>query len=375
MTQVMIVDDERLVTDAFRRTLRGRYDLLTAGSGAEALDQLGAAGKAGQTVAVIVSDMMMPGMNGAEFLGHARQVAPDAIQLILSGQADLTSTVAAVNNGNLFRFLTKPCPPEEVCTAIDGALRQHQLITGERDLLERTLQGAVEVLTEVLSLTSPLAFSRSRTLCDLVEGTLARLGAPADWQVRLAALLSQIGCVAVPPEVLEQAAAGRFHSADEQQTYFSHPRLAQALLQRIPRLETVAQWVGDQPVDPAQQPTAAPPGVAAVFSAAAAFLLRCESGWAPRDVVRELAGVGYPPNLLEALLAASVPAQVETTQELQAHQVHEGMLLDQDVLTTAGMVLVRRGERVSATLAARLANFARTVGVVEPIRVRIVSTQ
>jgi CheY-like chemotaxis protein len=373
MAQVLIVDDERFVLDAFRRTLRSRYDLLTAGSGPEALELLGAAGPPDREVAVIVSDMMMPGMNGATFLGQARLVAPDAVQMILSGQADLASTVAAVNNGNLFRFLTKPCQPEELCKALDDALRQHQLLTAERTLLERTLQGAVEVLTEVLSLTSPLAFSRSRVLSDLVEGATERLGTPPDWQLRLAALLSQVGCVAIPPHVLEQAAEGSFRSAEEERTYAGHPRLARALLQRIPRLETVAQWVGDQPLDPDEELGPPPSGAAAVFSAAASFLLRCERGRAPREAVRELEAAGYPLELLEALLAASTPARSETTHELLAHQVNEGMVLDQDVLTTTGMVLVRRGERVTETLAARLGNFARTVGVVEPIRVITVS--
>src|SRR5689334_15278671 len=142
MSQVLIVDDERFVLDAFRRTLRNRYDLLMAGSGAEGLEQLAIAEKEDRTVSVIVSDMMMPGMNGAEFLGRARKVAPDTVQMILSGQADLASTVAAVNNGNLFRFLTKPCQPDELCRALDDALRQHELITAEQTLLERTLQGA-----------------------------------------------------------------------------------------------------------------------------------------------------------------------------------------------------------------------------------------
>ena len=104
--RILLVDDEPRVLDGLRRALRGRYELDTAGSGAEGLAAVEAAVGEGAPFEVIVSDMMMPAMTGAEFLTKARGVLPDAVLMILSGQADLNSTIAAVNDANLFRFLT-----------------------------------------------------------------------------------------------------------------------------------------------------------------------------------------------------------------------------------------------------------------------------
>jgi DNA-binding NtrC family response regulator len=160
--RVLLVDDEQRILDALRRTLHGRYKVETANSGPDALTVLSASltDPTSGPIAVIVSDMMMPGMNGADFLTKARDVAPDAVRMILSGQADLTSTIAAVNNADLFRFLTKPIDSPTLITALDAALRQYELVISERELLRSTLTGAVDVLVETLALASPLAYRR-----------------------------------------------------------------------------------------------------------------------------------------------------------------------------------------------------------------------
>ncbi|MEJ2578571.1 MAG: response regulator, partial [Kineosporiaceae bacterium] len=141
--RILLVDDEQRILDGLRRTLRGRFTVETANSGAEGLEILQKSLTETHQIAVIVSDMMMPGMNGASFLTKAREVAPDSVRLILSGQADLTSTIAAVNDADLYRFLTKPVEPDILISALLSALRQYELVISERELLQRTLTGAV----------------------------------------------------------------------------------------------------------------------------------------------------------------------------------------------------------------------------------------
>jgi DNA-binding NtrC family response regulator len=75
--------------------------------------------------ALVVSDMRMPSMNGALFLAKVRQQTPDTVRMILSGQADLQAAIAAVNEGQIYRFLSKPCAPEQLLAAIEDALNQH----------------------------------------------------------------------------------------------------------------------------------------------------------------------------------------------------------------------------------------------------------
>src|SRR5215211_3563188 len=101
--RVLMVDDEPRILDGMRRTLHGSYKILTAESGEAGLELQRQAIEAGDPFAVIVSDMRMPSMNGAQFLTAARAADADAVRLILSGQADLESTIAAVNDADLFR--------------------------------------------------------------------------------------------------------------------------------------------------------------------------------------------------------------------------------------------------------------------------------
>ncbi|MEO0605633.1 MAG: response regulator, partial [Myxococcota bacterium] len=154
---VLCVDDEPHVLEGLVANLRRRFAVKTATSGASGLQAIE---DSEEDFACVVSDMRMPGMDGASFLAEVRQRAPDTTRLLLTGHANLESAVAAVNDGGIFRFLTKPCPPEQLLVAVGDACRQFQLRRAERELLEETLKGTVSVLSEVISLASPEAYGR-----------------------------------------------------------------------------------------------------------------------------------------------------------------------------------------------------------------------
>lgn len=372
--RILLVDDEPRLLDALRRTLRGRYVISTANSGPEALSLIGKSLQEGAPFAVVVSDMMMPGMSGAEFLTRARPLLPDAALMILSGQADLTSTIAAVNNASLFRFLTKPVQGEDFAKALDGALRQNQLLTSERELLQQTLTGAVDVLTDVLSMASPIASRRTERTRNVVRATSETLGLDGDWRLPIAAMLSHLGCIALPTHVLEQVESNAKLDPAECKMWRNHPQTGQRLLARIPRLEEVAEWVGAQPMSQtaADEAGSAPEDVpASVLPTTAAFLVHHDAGLAGRDIARRLGKSGrYPTAVIDAVLTAvshQVLRGVVTT--LLVRDLLPGMITEEDVETSTGLVLVRRGERITEALIARLMNFTDSVGVKEPIKV------
>lgn len=375
--RVLMVDDEPRVVEALRRSLHARYNVFTATSGPQGLHMVQAAIDSGRPFPVVVSDMMMPGMNGAEFLRLTRQLDADAVTMVLSGQADLASTVSAVNDGGLFRFLTKPCDNADLTSAIDAALRQHQLVQSERDLLERTVRGSVEVLTEVLALASPAAFGRAARVSSMVARVSTVLGMPVGWEVGVAAMLCQIGCIAVPEHILHRLEDGSALSGAELEVYRSHPRLAADLLNRIPRLEAVAAWVRTQPTAITDSPRVPLEGPAAVFHAVMALLVGVEAGVAPRRVVHAMSlWDRYPADVLAAVLEVSEElAPTGEVQALPASEVAAGMTLAGDVLTSSGMMLFGKGERVTPTLVVRLANFGRFVGIQEPILVIVPEEQ
>jgi signal transduction histidine kinase len=134
--RLLCVDDEPNVLDGLKRVLRRHFDVTTASSGAEGLRRLVDEGP----FTLVVSDFAMPGMNGAQFLTQVRHVAPDTVRLLLTGQATMDDTIAAVNDGNIFRFLKKPCAPRDLIRALDDAVEQARLVTGDQLLSERKLE-------------------------------------------------------------------------------------------------------------------------------------------------------------------------------------------------------------------------------------------
>jgi len=89
--------------------------------------------------------------------------------MMLTGNSDSKTAMDAVNDGRVFRFLTKPCPPPTLAPSLEAGLEQYRLLRAERELLENTLGGAVKVLTEILSLTDPATFDRSQKLKEYVR--------------------------------------------------------------------------------------------------------------------------------------------------------------------------------------------------------------
>jgi hypothetical protein len=104
----------------------------------------------------------------------------------------------AINDGAISRFLTKPSPPEHLVPTLQAALTQYRLVTTERTLLEQTLRGCVKVLTDILALVNPMAFGRASRLKRYARHIATYLDLPDVWQFEVAAMLSQVDCVALP---------------------------------------------------------------------------------------------------------------------------------------------------------------------------------
>ena len=148
---ILLVDDDVHVVTALQRMLHRGYNIEIAAGAEDALQVIRQ-----NAYAVVVSDLQMPGMNGVEPLAKVRDVSPETVRILLTGQADLDAAIAAVNEGNVFRFLTKPCPLETLQKTLNTALEQHRLHVAEREVLQETLTGTVAILVQVLAAIQPL---------------------------------------------------------------------------------------------------------------------------------------------------------------------------------------------------------------------------
>ena len=149
--KTLFVDDEPNVLAACKRSLGRKVKITTATSGAEGLETIRKDGP----FAVVLSDMRMPEMDGIQFICAVRQLAPDTVCMMLTGNSDQETAMNAVNRGQIFRFLTKPCPQEDLFAALEAGIKQYRLITAEKELLQKTLTGSIRALVDVLGLVNP----------------------------------------------------------------------------------------------------------------------------------------------------------------------------------------------------------------------------
>lgn len=374
--RLLCVDDEPQVLEGLTLNLRRRFEVSTATSGAEGLSLLD---KAAGAIAVVISDMRMPQMNGAAFLAQVRQRWPDTVRLLLTGQSEIDAAIAAINEGQIFRFLSKPCPADQLVATVTAAVAQHELITSERVLLEQTLRGSIKALTDILSLQSPLAFGRATRAKDLAAGLAAALAVKASWPIEVAAMLHPIGTVTLPPETVEKLYEGRPLSAAEQAMVKRIPLVTEQLLANIPRLEPVREILVHQEARFDGQGGGAVKGQALPLGSRILKIAldfdALETLGMPRVTALETlgsrAGV-YDPDLLAAftqLLGAR--EQVVVVKELSLPLLQPGMVFIDDVRSKGGALLIARGHEVTASLIERIRNFSHSGGVREPLRVSV----
>lgn len=366
LARLLCVDDEPNVLSAMERSLFGKYDVTVAPSGAAGLDAL----YWGKPFEIVMSDMRMPGMDGAEFLAKVREVSPHSVRILLTGQADVASSIAAINKGAIFRYLCKPCPQEALEATLAEALTQYRLAQTERQLLETTLSASVATLTELLAMVAPWAFQRAAFARSCVEFALKELDWPDKWIYTTAASLSQIGWVGIPADVVEADAHQQALSPDEEKLLKEHPEVAARLVARIPRLETVAQIILHQDKEvPIDAPIEIMRGAPLLH---AALELERHSrrtrGGSSASTVLAVSRPRIPEYIIKAVSRFRVDTTVE--RSVRIRDLVAGWIVDEDIRTNNGLMVLARGHQLSETAIATLQRLLAVHAVSEPIRVK-----
>lgn len=368
--RILCVDDEPNVLEAFRRQLRRHFEVVTAGGGPEGLRTIAE----NNGFAVIVSDLRMPEMDGIQFLARVRERSPDSVRIMLTGNADVESAIKAVNEGDLFRFLTKPCPPEQLISTLESGVEQYRLINAEKELLEKTLKGSIKILTDILSLICPAAFGRASRVRRLARRIAAHLNVQKVWQVEIAAMLSQVGCVTVPEETLTKVYSGSKLSPEEERMFRNHTRIGSDLIANIPRLEEVAGIIAHQESQfDGSNPDGQIPLGARILKVALDYdSLEKGDGdpWEAVEQIRSRKG-SYDPEVVKALERVTAEDTKHEIQFVQIEDLTNKMILGDDIKSRAGVLLIAKGQEVTSTLKERLKNIVELGEVAEPIKVVI----
>jgi response regulator RpfG family c-di-GMP phosphodiesterase len=363
--KILFVDDEPNLLAAMERNFGLDYDVATATSGADALVILRVQGP----FAVVVSDMRMPQMSGAEFLARARHEAPDTVRMLLTGQSELESAIAAVNQGAIFRFLTKPCQRDDLHHALEAAIEQHQLRAAERVLLEQTLAGATGVLTDVLAMVAPEIFKRTRQIREIAIQLARATEFPRPWVVDLAAAFSYLGMITLPEDLLHKVYAGTRLTESEREAYSAHPATAARLIGAIPRLQEVAAIIRHQRGGAERDETVVVRDGAALLHLAIEIDGMLWRGVAPADIARTLRDRKVDPRIVEAI-GAIAPADEGAVRRVKVAELRPGMIIERDIVGKNGVLVIAHGTQLSSPLIERLHRFRDMGTVAEPIVVK-----
>ena len=380
--RILIIDDERNVLLGLRRQLRRRFDLALATSGEEGLALLQKEGP----FAVVVCDMNMPGRTGIEVLAEIGELSPDTVRIMLTGQADLSTAMNAVNHGNIFRFFTKPCAAETLVSGLEAGLEQYRLVTAERDLLNKTLSGSIKVLTDVLGLIDPESFGRTERAQRWCRAIADELGLKRHaWKLETATMLAPIGLASLPPDVAEKARSGAALTSVEREMVESTSETAYRLICNIPRLHEVATYVqyqgknfdGSGFPDDRRAGTDIPVG-ARIIRILNDFVLAEDKGIRPRDILLSMQKQDdvYDPKLLKLITPVILKDQPDDAAgHLEEIEVGLAALQVGDVLQTPivdrqqGHLILAAGSTISELYIKRLGNLRKLRRLTESVKV------
>lgn len=367
--QILLVDDELKVLKAYERNLSMHFDVAMESSPEQALMRMEHEGP----FAVILTDYNMPKMNGNELLNKARELYPETVRIMLTGNADMEKTITAVNEGSVFRFLRKPCKLESLVKCLEDGLRQYQLITAERELLSKTLNGSIEVLMEILSILDHSVFSMSQKRRKAASKIASGLRLGELWDIEIAAMLADIGMVTLPEGTKDRYNSHKNLTDQDAQMIENIPNVSANLIKRIPRLEGVADIIRNQNQDCSVQGV---PIGSRILRVVTEYFRIVSKGTPPMEALDllRIAPERYSAEVVNVLGRSSssfidTASQKKRIREVSVEDLKIGQMLKSDVRTSNRMLILKANQVLGATHLERILNISKFEGVIEPITI------
>ena len=411
---LLFVDDEVNVLNALRRLFRPlNYKILTAGGGAEALALLEQ-----EHVDLVISDMRMPGMDGAQLLEQIRAKWPDILRILLTGYADINSTIAAINKGEIYRYIAKPWEDNDIVLIVRHALerkaleqekfrleqltqRQNEELKALNASLELKVQERTAELRQTMSfleqahvelkksfLTSVKIFSNlfelragrlaghSHRVADIARSMAKYMGMNETeiQDVVFAALLHDIGKIGLPDDLLEKPFSAL--NGEERILVMKHPTTGQVALMPLDKLKVAAELIcahherfDGKGFPNALSGTDIPLGarIIAVSNDYDAlqngtFSTLKHSSEKAQEFIVNGRGQRYDPAVVDAfnhIMLGIAKKQTELAREFRTSQLKAGMVLARDLTAPNGLLLLSRDYVLDATMITKLCQFER----------------
>lgn len=377
--RVLIVDDDPVVLGVWERALRSLAEVTVADNPRAAFAALFSEGV---EYAVVVSDMHMPVLNGLQLLIEVGRRCPDTVRIMITSADDQKTAMDAVNAGQVFRFLTKPCRPDVLRAAVAAAIERFSRIRHERELFEQTFNGVVNVLTGVVSAVQPESLGHWQHLRERARLLAQAMEFKDSWEVEAAAMLLRVGITTIPRPVLAKMRTGAMLSGLESDLVRRIPEIGARMVANIPRLRPVADIIQYQSrgYDGSGFPE---DGAAGEDIPVGARLLRAlvdlraleDQGLNTEQAVMKLREDprAYDPEILRRLDIFVDDPDAHRLLDVEERYVEDlipGMVLATDALSDEKLTLISKGTALTPVLVERLRNFAELGRVIQPICIR-----
>lgn len=316
--------------------------------------------------AAVLSGLHLPGMNGIKFLSRVRREFPRTMRLMVTADRSFKTAAGAINAAHISKMLPRPCPPQALKAAVQDAVSKYRRERkSEGDPCRDVLFGCVRMLVDIMELTHPDAVERSKRIRRPAQRVCAELKAMSTQLMDMVVLLSNIGCVALPPELLESLEAGQRPSKEEMQIFYTHPSIAAHLLGNVPHMEKIAQIIRHQ-----NTPVSQDPPMGARILKACIDMDQMQLTGAPPDKALDFMAAKpkvYDTEVVKALRHYQEESSQTRCLNLTVAGLEPGMVMGKDMVAGSGAVLLHKGDTLSEASHLRLQTFQDLLKVKEPI--------
>jgi len=341
--------------------LGGRFDILPIGNAEEGLAIMGK----GHAFKVVLSGMDLPGMSGLDFLAEVREKYPRVMRILITGDKSFDTAFGAVNQAHVSRLLTKPGSPEVLESALSEAIGKYDKGQAESASRKRTLQGCVNLVTEILELSNPAVHLLVDRIRRRALQICTDLSLPSRQLMDMAVHLSHIGFFGLSQSLQKKLETGGKLTKEEVKAYRTHPTIAAHLLKKIPHMDRIAEIVRHQ-----NTPCSKKPPVEARILHVCIDMERMESrGIKAARALKHMYKKSdeYDRTVVKALAKSRGHVDKASCRNITVEDLQPGMVMQTDMVTREGRLLLQKGETLSEASHLRVQVFADLLKIKEPV--------